>query len=74
MDAFLALELTASALTIWQIKLYGDKDICGPAVGVLAAAVWVWLLYFTHQWGLVPLIGFSFVMHIRNWRLWHVNR
>ena len=71
MDATLVLELIASALTIWQIKLYGDVDHLGPVVGVASSMVWAVLLVVGGQSGLWPLIIFSFIMHIRNWRLWH---
>ena len=74
MDASFGLELTASALTIWQIKLYGDVDQRGPVVGICAALVWSVLLLVGGQHGLWPLVIFSLLMHIRNRRLWHGQR
>lgn len=74
MDATLGIELTASALTIWQIKLYGDVDPRGPVVGILATVVWCALVVVTGMHGLWPLNIFCFFMHIRNWRLWNGKR
>lgn len=72
--AQLVLELTASVLTIWQIKLYGDVDRRGPVVGICATVVWCALVWVTEMHGLWPLNIFCLLMHIRNWRLWNGER
>ena len=71
MDATLVLELAASALTIWQIKLFGDGDRIGPPVGICATMLWCALVWVTEMHGLWPLNIFCLILHIRNWRLWH---
>jgi hypothetical protein len=64
------VQLTASALTILGMYLYGNKSALGPLIGIAAQVPW-WLIMFTGSlWGLLPVNSMMLVIHIRNLIKW----
>jgi nicotinamide riboside transporter PnuC len=66
----LFFELLASLFTIAQFWYYGNISKWGPIAGLIAAAAWWVLTFYSGLWGLVPLNAVATVLHIRNLYKW----
>lgn len=65
------LENTCSLMTILAIYLMGNKSIWGPGFGTLSGVPWLWLIWVTGMWGLLPSTLIITSIHARNWWKWY---
>lgn len=72
MNAYVTIQLTASALSIASTYFYGNKTVAGPTLGIAAQLPWWLLMYEGSLWGLLPVNAVMLVLHLRN--LWKWSR
>ena len=68
------LENVCSMMTILAIYLMGNKTIWGPIWGTLSGIPWLWLIWVTGMWGLLPSTLIISSIHARNWRKWYIEQ
>ena len=66
----MALQLTASVMTIAGSWVYGNKRVAGPMIGLLSQVPWWALMFHEGLWGLFPVNFAMVVIHIRNTIKW----
>lgn len=64
------IPLITGVVTIYGIKLAGDKRWQGWLVGLLNQVPWLVFIVAFDAWGLLPLNVFLAVMYYRNLRKW----
>jgi hypothetical protein len=66
----LALSLATSVVTMWSMKLAGDKSATAWLISLANQGLWAMFILVYQAWGLVPLNVALSVIYWRNWRAW----
>lgn len=69
-DLSFALQLCASAVTIYSSILYGNKSTRGPLLGLVSQVPWWTLMIHDGLWGLAPVNIAMTCIHVRNFWKW----
>jgi hypothetical protein len=72
LDTAIAVQLSASALTLTGQWFYGNKAKWGPVLGILAQVPWWTIMIQGSLWGLLPVNSALLIIHTRN--LWKWTR
>lgn len=69
----LAVQLTASLLTIAASWFYGNKSHAGPWLGLASQVPWNIIMFSGALWGLAPVNIMMLVIHVRNLLKWRAD-
>lgn len=60
-----------SAITLYMTFLQGRKTWKAYAWGLVNQLLWLWFIFDTRTWGLLPLNLGLWYLYVRNLRLWY---
>jgi len=69
----LAIQLTASALTLAGSWFYGNKSPWGPWFGISSQIPWNIIMISGGLWGLAPVNAMMLIIHTRNLLKWRAD-